>query len=201
MKALIADNHEIVRIGLKHLLSRWTVIEAADADSALKLHKKHKPDVTVLEVRIPGDGLACLTRIKLGNPDAHVLMLSGHDNPTYAARAVALGAQGYISKTAAAADILAAVKAVANGEDIWTRSSLRQISGSIMSANGSDVHITKRESEVLRQLALGLSNKEIGLALGISYETVKEHVQHILRKLGVTDRTQAAVWAVRKELV
>jgi len=201
MKALIADSHEIVRIGLKHLLSRWTVIESSDADTALKLHKKHKPDVTILEVRIPGDGLACLTRIKLDNPDAHVLMLSGHDNPTYAARAVALGAQGYLSKTATAKEILAAVKAVASGENIWTRSSLRQISGSLMSANGSDVSLTRREGEVIRQLALGLSNKEIGLALGISYETVKEHVQHILRKLGVSDRTQAAVWAVRKELV
>ena len=201
MKALIVDEHEIVRIGLKHLLSRWTVMEASDADTALKLQRKHKPDVTILEVRIPGDGLACLARLKLDHPDAHVLILSGHDNPTYAARAVALGAQGYLSKTATAEEILAAVKAVAKGEDIWTRSTLRQITGSLISANGSDVSLTRREGEVIQQLALGLSNKEIGLALGISYETVKEHVQHILRKLGVTDRTQAAVWAVRKELV
>jgi len=91
MKVLIADNHEIVRIGFKRLLSRWNVIEATDADTALKLQRKHNPDVTVLEVRIPGGGLACLTRIKLEQPDAPVLMLSGHDNPTYAARAVALG--------------------------------------------------------------------------------------------------------------
>ena len=201
MKALIADDHEVVRIGLKKILARWTVIEASDADTALKLYKKHKPDVTILEVRIPGDGLTCLTRIKLDFPDAHVLMLSGHDNPTYAARAVALGAQGFLSKAATAEEILAAVKAVASGESIWTRSSLRQVTGALMSTNGSDVQLTKREGEVIRQLALGLSNKEIGLALGISYETVKEHVQHILRKVGVSDRTQAAVWAVRKELV
>jgi DNA-binding NarL/FixJ family response regulator len=201
VKALIADHHEIVRIGLKHLLSRWTVIEATDADTGLKLFKKHKPDVTILEVRIPGDGLACLTRIKLDCPDAPVLMLSGYDNPTYAARSVALGAQGYLSKTATAKEILAAIKTVAGGEAAWTRSSLRRITGSLMSTVDSDAHLTTRESEVIRQLALGLSNKEIGLALGISYETVKEHVQHILRKLGVRDRTQVAVWAVRKELV
>jgi DNA-binding NarL/FixJ family response regulator len=201
MKALIVDNHEIVRIGLKNLLSRWTVIEANDADIALKLFKKHKPDVTILEVQIPGDGLACLARIKLDYPDAHVLMLSGHDNPTYAARAVALGAQGYILKTATGKEILAAIQAAAAGEELWTRENLRRVTGSLASTNGLGVHITKREEEVLKQLALGLSNKEIGLALGISYETVKEHVQHILRKIGVSDRTQAAVWAVRKELV
>ena len=201
MKVLIADDHEIVRIGLKQILGRATVIEATNADSAFKLFKKHKPDVTVIETRIAGDGLACLSRIKLEQPNAPVLMLSGHDNPTYIARAVALGAQGYILKTATAKEILAGIKAAAAGEDLWTRDGLRRVTGSLASANGLDVHITKRESEVLKQLALGLTNKEIGQALGVSYETVKEHVQHILRKLCVTDRTQAAVWAVRKELV
>lgn len=200
MKALIVDHHEIVRIGLKHLLSRWTAIEAADADTALKLFRKHNPDVTILEVRIPGDGLSCLTRIKLEDPKAKVLMLSGHDNPTYAARAVAIGANGYLSKSATAQEIVAAVKSVANGEEMWSRSSLRQLTGSLVPADG-DTPLTRREREVIHQLALGLSNKEISQALGISYETVKEHVQHILRKLGVTDRTQAAVWAVRKQLV
>jgi DNA-binding NarL/FixJ family response regulator len=128
-------------------------------------------------------------------------MFSGHDNPTYIARAVALGAQGYISKTATAKEILDAIKSVADGGDMWTRDSLRRFTGALASTNGSDVHLTKRENEVLKQLTFGLTNKEIGMALSISYETVKEHVQHILKKLGVTDRTQAAVWAVRKELV
>ncbi len=98
MKVLIADDHEIVRIGLKQLLGRATIIEATDADSAFKLFKKHKPDVTVIETRIAGDGLACLSRIKLEQPDAPVLMLSGHDNPTYIARAVALGAKDTSSR-------------------------------------------------------------------------------------------------------
>jgi len=200
MKVLIADDHEIVRIGLKQILSQWTIIEATDGDAALKLYKKHKPEVTILDVRMPNDGLACLARIKLENPCAPVLMLSGYENPTYVARAVALGAQGYILKTATSREILAAIKAVAGGEDIWTRELLRRVSGSLSNSLNVDVQLTKREGEVLKQLALGLSNKEIGQALGISYETVKEHVQHILRKLGVTDRTQAAVWAVRNNL-
>ena len=200
MKIPIADNHEIVRIGLKHWLSQWTVLEATDADSALKLFKKHKPDVTVLGVRIPGDGLSCLARIKADQRDASVLMLSGYDNPTYVARAIALGAHGFILKTATGKEILAAIKAAAAGEDIWTRENLRQVSGSLPT-NGLDVKLTNRENEVLKQLAFGLSNKEIAQAFGVGYETVKEHVQHVLHKLGVNDRTQAAVWAVRKHLV
>lgn len=201
MKVLIVDDHEIVRVGLKHLLAQWTVIEAADGDVALTLFAKHKPDVTLLDVRMPSDGIDCLARIKLDHPSAAVLMFSGNDNPTYVARAVALGAQGYLSKTATSKEILAAIKTVANGEDLWTREVLRRVSGSLSSNGHADVRLTAREGEVLKQLAFGLTNKEIAKALGISYETVKEHVQHILRKIGVSDRTQAAVWAVRKELV
>src|SRR5262249_20829594 len=134
-------------------------------------------------------------------PGARVLMISGHDNPTYIARAVALGAQGFLSKSAPPAEILAAIKTVATGEDLWTREILRRVSGALAAHSQIDVMLTKREGEVLKQLAFGLTNKEIAQALGISYETVKEHVQHILRKIGVADRTQAAVWAVRKELV
>ncbi len=201
MKVLIADDHEIVRIGLKHVLAQWTVIEANDGDTALKLFKKHKPDVTILDVRMPHDGLDCLARIKLENPRAPVLMLSGYDNPTFAARAVALGAQGYISKTATGKEILAATKTAASGKEIWTRELLLRVTGSLAISDGTEIQLTKRESEVLKQLALGLTNKEIAQAIGIGYETVTDHVQEILRKLCVTDRTQAAVWAVRKELV
>ena len=201
MKVLNVDDHEIVRVGLKHLFAHWTVIEAADGDVALKLFAKHKPDVTLLDVRMPNDGISCLARIKLDHPSAAVLMFSGNDNPTHIARAVALGAQGYLSKTATSKEILAAVKAVANGEELWTREVLRKVSGSLSSNGDADVRLTKREGEVLKQLAFGLTNKDIAKALGISYETVKEHVQHVLRKIGVSDRTQAAVWAVRKDLV
>jgi DNA-binding NarL/FixJ family response regulator len=204
MKVLVVDDHEIVRVGLKHLFAHWTVIEAADGDVALKLFAKHKPDVTLLDVRMPNDGMDCLARIKLDHPSAVVLMFSGYDNPTYIARAVALGAQGYLPKTATSKEILAAIKTVASGEDLWTRDELRRVTGALSTPRvgpNIEVPLTKRENEVLKQLAFGLTNKEIAWALGISYETVKEHVQHVLRKVGVSDRTQAAVWAVRKELV
>jgi DNA-binding NarL/FixJ family response regulator len=125
MKVLIADDHEVIRIGLKTILAEWTILEASDGDSALKLYKKHKPNVTILNVRMPGDGLNCLARIKLENPSAPVLMFSGNRNLTYIARAVALGAQGYVLKSATMKEIRAAVKAVATGQDVWNPELLR----------------------------------------------------------------------------
>jgi DNA-binding NarL/FixJ family response regulator len=109
-----------------------------------------------------------------------------------------------LTKNAARSEIIDAVHAAARGESIWSREELRRVTGALTgprSGTDSDVSLTKRESEVLKQLAFGLTNKEIAQSLGISYETVKEHVQHILRKIGVADRTQAAVWAVRRDLV
>jgi DNA-binding NarL/FixJ family response regulator len=205
---LIADDHEVVRAGLKSLFQGTDIRIVAETDngnSALKLTLKHKPDLVLLDVRMPDcDGLSCLARIKLDLPDMPVVMFSTYDNPTYVARAVALGAAGYLAKTASRKEIVAAIRTAAGGESIWTRDELRRVTGALAAPRlGADVEVplTKRENEVLKQLAFGLTNKEIAQALGISYETVKEHVQHILRKIGVSDRTQAAVWAVRKELV
>jgi len=205
---LIVDDHEVVRAGLKSLLQGTDIRIVAEADNgatALKLTQKHKPDLVLLDVRMPGgDGLNCLARIKLDLPNVPVVMFSSYDNPTYVARSVALGAAGYLSKTASRKEIIAAIHTAASGDSIWTRDELRRVTGALSTPRvGAEVEVplTKRENEVLKQLAFGLTNKEIAQALGISYETVKEHVQHILRKVGVSDRTQAAVWAVRKELV
>jgi DNA-binding NarL/FixJ family response regulator len=181
------------------------VAEATNGTEALQLALLHSPDVAMLDVRMPeSDGIACLGRLRTELPKLPVLMFSSYDNPTYIARSVALGAVGYLVKTASQETVLAAIRRVAAGENIWSREALRRVSGALSTPRVTvdlEVPLTKRENEVLKQLALGLSNKEIALALSISYETVKEHVQHVLRKLGVSDRTQAAVWAVRKELV
>ena len=205
---LIADDHEVVRAGLKSLLDGTDiriVAEATSGNAALKLAIKHRPDLVLLDVRMPdGDGLNCLARIKVDLPNMPVMMFSSFDNPTYVARAVALGAAGYLSKSASRKEIIDAIHVAASGDTIWSREELRRVSGALAAPRSpadGDIPLTKRESEVLKQLALGLSNKEIAQALDISYETVKEHVQHILRKIGVSDRTQAAVWAVRKNLV
>jgi DNA-binding NarL/FixJ family response regulator len=145
-----------------------------------------------------------LSKLKDDKPNLPILMFSAYDNPTYMARSVALGASGYVLKTASRQQLLDAVRRTAEGEMIWRRQDLRRFASALASPRmpaNVEVPLTHRESEVLHQLAFGLTNKEIAQALSISYETVKEHVQHILRKIGVTDRTQAAVWAVRNGIV
>lgn len=208
IKILIADDHEVVRLGLKSLVADTDIevmSEATSGEEACRLALELAPDVVLLDVRMAnGDGLTALGRIKLERPEMPVLILSTYDNPTYVARAVALGAAGYILKGAGREKLVEAIRTVARGENAWTRDELRRVTGALATPRlNADVEVplTQRESEVLRQLALGLTNKEIAQALHISYETVKEHVQHILRKVGVSDRTQAAVWAVRKGLV
>lgn len=208
IRLLIADDHEVVRSGLKSILNGSDieiVAEAANGEDAVRLAAESQPDVVLLDIRMPGtDGLAVLGRLKMQQPNLPVLIFSTYDNPTYVARAVALGASGYVLKGSNRNQFIEAIRTVASGETAWSREDLRRVTGALATPRldaDVDVPLTQRESEVLRQLALGLTNKEIAQALHISYETVKEHVQHILRKLGVSDRTQAAVWAVRKGLV
>lgn len=208
IRLLVADDHEVVRFGLRSLLAGTDVeivAEVATGAAAIKYALEHDPDVVLMDIRMPdGDGLNALGRIKLDKPEMPVLMLSTFDNPTYIARAVALGASGYLLKGCTRDELVNAIRTAASGESAWTRDELRRVTGALATPRLTadvEVPLTQRESEVLRQLAYGLTNKEIAQALHISYETVKEHVQHILRKIGVSDRTQAAVWAVRKELV
>ncbi|MFP6603237.1 MAG: response regulator transcription factor [Pirellulaceae bacterium] len=208
IKLLIADDHEVVRTGLCSMLTGSeieVVAQATTGDEVISLVISHQPDVVLLDIRMPQtDGLNCLGRLKMDHPTLPVLMLSTYDNPTYAARAVALGANGYILKGTSRDRLLESLRTAAAGENAWTREELRRVTGALATPRiNADVEVplTQRESEVLRYLVQGLTNKEIAGVLQISYETVKEHVQHILRKVGVSDRTQAAVWAVRNGLV
>jgi DNA-binding NarL/FixJ family response regulator len=205
---LIADEYEVVRAGIKSMLARTgiTVIsEATTGKEAVQLTKKHKPDVALLGIRMPdGDGLNTLGRIRLDLPEQPVLMFSSYDNPSHVARAVALGANGFLQKTATREELVEAIRTAAAGKNTWTREGLRRVSGSLATPRHSgdiEVSLTGREFDVLKHICDGLTNNEIALELEISYETVKEHVKHTLRKLGVSDRTQAAVLAVRKGLV
>jgi DNA-binding NarL/FixJ family response regulator len=207
-KILIVDDHEVIRLGLRLMLEGTDLkiaAEATTAAEALKAVEKSVPDVVLMDIRMEGgDGLNALGRLKLDYPELPIVLFSAYDNPTYIARAVALGAAGYVLKSAPRARLVEALETAIRGESAWTREELRRVTGALATPRLSpdiEVPLTQRESEVLRQMALGLTNKEIAKMLGISYETVKEHVQHILRKIGVSDRTQAAVWAVRKNLV
>jgi len=207
-RILFVDDHEIVRLGLRQMLSNSENEISEEAHTAEQGYNKFlngKFHLVITDIRMPSvDGLQLLGKIKNHTPTQPVLIFSTHDNPTYAARAVALGANGYLLKTDSQDKIVDAIYSAAKGENIWSREELRRVTGALAAmrvGNDCEVPLTQREGEVLKQLANGLTNKEIAMSLGISYETVKEHVQHILRKIGVSDRTQAAVWAVRKNLV
>jgi DNA-binding NarL/FixJ family response regulator len=207
-KILLVDDHEVVRIGLKQILASTdceVVDEASTAEQGFNKFCAAKFNLVVIDVRLPGgDGLQLLSKIRAQDSAQPILIFSAYDNPTYAARAVALGANGYVLKSHPVERVADSIQRTARGENIWSREELRKVTGSLASmrlGTESDIPLTQREGEVLKQLANGLTNKEIASALGISYETVKEHVQHILRKIGVSDRTQAAVWAVRQNLV
>lgn len=208
IKILIADDHEVVRTGLASLVSGTEIevtAETGRGEEVLPLAQKHRPDVIVLDIRLPdASGLSILERLRRDLPDTPVLILSTYDNPTYIARAVALGACGYLLKGVSRDELLDAIRRASTGESVWSQEDLRRVMGAMVTPRvraDLDVPLTEREAQVLRQLACGLTNKEIAKALHISVETVKEHVQHILRKVGVSDRTQAAVWAVRQGLV
>jgi len=205
---LICDDHEIIRSGVASLLAGTDIKivgEAADGKDSLKQAIKLKPDVVLLDVRMPaGDGLEILEQIKAKAPATKVVMFSTHDSPTYIARAIALGAADYVLKGSSQDDMIAVIRAAALGESPCHLGAMKRVATAMnvrQAVDDDDVPLTAREMQVLRHVALGLSNKEIGLSLVISVETVKEHVQNILRKIAVKDRTQAAVWAIRKGLV
>lgn len=209
---VLADDHALIREGIKTLLKPTDISVVGEANNAaetLELVEDLNPDVVLLDVRMPessdrlvtASGLTILARIKQLANDTAAIMFSGFDNPTYVARAVSLGASGYLLKGSPKEKILAAIRSAAQGEHIWTKEEMRRVSGALSTPRmmgNIEVSLTQREFEVLQQLVSGKTNKEIAKVLKISYETVKEHVQHILRKLGVSDRTQAAVWAVRR---
>jgi DNA-binding NarL/FixJ family response regulator len=208
IKVLVADDHEVVRQGLASLLSGTDikiVAEADSADKAVQLLKKHRPDVVLLDIRFRnGDGFAAIRRIRDEQPSARIVMFSTFDNPTYIARSAALGASDYVLKGSGKQELISAITAAVQNQSPIRNSPMKRVMASMAKKDvtaETESPLTPREMQVLRHLALGLSNKEIGRSLEISVETVKEHVQNVLRKIGVTDRTQAAVWAVRKDLV
>jgi DNA-binding NarL/FixJ family response regulator len=201
---LIVDDHEVIRKGLESVFkdSRVRIVgEAEDPDEAVKQARKLKPDVVLLDVRLGGkDGIDAIRRIRSAAPAARVVVLSGFDNPTYVARAVSAGAHDYVLKTATRTDIVSAVTGAADGAPPPRSGQLRRMAGAMANRDvpaDANVPLTPRETQTLRLVAMGLSNKEIADSLDISVETVKEHVQNMLRKISLNDRTQAAVWAIR----
>lgn len=207
IRVLLVEDQEVVRSGLRALLAGTEfeiVAEAETEAAALEAVERYRPDLALIDVQLPdGDGLAILQQARQRLPSLIVVMLSAHDNPAYEARSHHGGAAGYLLKSVPCEELIPALRDAAQGKRLWTRASLRRLNGISAQAvpnRTGETPLTPREGQVLRMLSAGATNKQIAESLDISTETVKEHVQHLLRKLGLTDRTQAAVWAVRNGL-
>lgn len=205
---LIAHPKELIRAGLRAMLEKTgikLVGEAQDAASTLTLAKKHKPDVVLLDAAIPGgDAFELVTKLAKAIPTTRFILLSALDNPTYMARARAVGAANFLLMGFSQRELVTAIENAAAGKPVSGSAPFAKIAASMEPRDARaarDSGLTPRESQVLSHVALGLSNDEIARSLQISVETVKEHVQNLLRKLAVNDRTQAAVWAVQAKLV
>lgn len=204
-RLLVADDRELIRAGVREF-ARGTDLEilgeASIRDASHLLAEHPTADLLILGIEPPGDeGLALIEKLKSARETRHVLLYAARTSAEVIAKAVAAGANGLLVHDASHTTFLQSVHSVARGEPLWSREDLRRAgSAGRLTDAGADVQLTRRESEVIVKMVEGLTNKQIAQSLSISYETVKEHVQHILRKLGVTDRTQAAVWAVRHGL-
>jgi DNA-binding NarL/FixJ family response regulator len=205
---VVAHAQELIRAGLRAMLAGSPVkilVETTDAPSTLTLVKKHKPAVVLLDAALPGgDSFELVGKITKLLPTSKVVMLSALDNPTYMARARAVGAANFLLMGFAQKDLVAAIESAAAGKAAAGPGPFTKIAASMQPRDAraaSDSGLTPRESQVLSHVALGLSNDEIARSLQISIETVKEHVQNLLRKLAVNDRTQAAVWALKAGLI
>jgi DNA-binding NarL/FixJ family response regulator len=209
VSVLLVDDHAIWRDGVRSLLedTEFVVVgEAANGQEALTAATQVEPRLILLDIRMAGgDGLDALVALKQQHPQTAVVMLTTYDNPTYMARAVAGGAAGYLLKGVDREEMLRALRAVMGGELLLSPKdlvhSLRNVSEAGTASGDLIVPLTDREQEVLRLVATGLSNKDIAAVLFVAESTIKTHVEHIIGKLGVSDRVQAAVWAARQGLM
>jgi DNA-binding NarL/FixJ family response regulator len=211
-RLIIADDHELARAGLRSMISGEPgleiVGEATNGREALELARRHEPDLALLDMRMPEmDGLAATRAIKQECPKTAVVIVTMHENPDYLFEALKAGAAGYLLKDASQREVVTAVRRVLRGESLLNQDLatqlLRRLAGEASGAGGArpPERLTPREHEVLRLLAQGQTNREIAKSLVVSVGTVKVHVEHIIAKLGVSDRTQAAVRAVELGLL
>jgi DNA-binding NarL/FixJ family response regulator len=208
VKLLIADDHGIVRGGLRALLDRQpdmeVVAEAADGAAALVQALACRPDVAILDVGMPKlTGLQVARELRAQAPEMKVLILSMHDDERYLFEALKAGASGYVLKSEAGDDLVDAVRAVARGESFLTNAAERSLIRAWMAddATGPVEPLTPREQEVLKLIAEAHTNKEIGEILHLSAKTVESHRGNLLRKLGMRDRVELVRYAIRRGLI
>ena len=201
IRILVVDDHFMVRMGLSASLNAepdmQVIAEAANGGAALEAFEKYHPTLVIMDVRLPGmSGAECTAAIVGQFPDARVLMLSTHSGEEEVYHSLQAGARGYVLKSVMREDLLRAIRDVAQG-----RRYLDPTIASVLAERVSHRSLTARELEVLRMVARGLGNKEIARALEITEVTVKVHVSHVLEKLNVRDRTEAATAALQRGII
>ena len=204
IRVVVADDHAVVRRGLMGLIDNADDLEvvgvASDGATAIELVREHRPDVVLMDLQMPGvDGVEATRTIVAEELGAEVLVLTSFSDNARIMAAIDAGAVGYLLKDAEPADLLAGIRAVSRGESPLDPKAARLLLRS-RNATDDEIELSPRELEVLRLVVEGLINKQIARRLGITERTVKAHLTSVFQRIGVADRTQAALWAQRHDL-
>lgn len=209
IRVMLADDHVLMREGIRQLLefdgTIDVVAEANDGEECLEKIETAKPQVLLLDINMPKkNGIEVLEEIKKRNINVKVLILTVHDEVEYLLKAVDIGVEGYILKDSESMELKKAINAVINGENYIQPKLIPSLNKRLVSRDNDKDKIdslTSRELEVLVQVANGMFNKEIATSLNISERTVKNHISNIFKKIDVSDRTQAAVFAIKNDII
>ncbi len=206
---MLADDHALMREGIKHLLEFDGIVEviaeANDGVDCLEKLKYVQPDLLLLDINMPGmNGLDVLEELKRKKNPIKILILTVHSEVEYLIHAVDIGADGYILKDSGSSELKQAIDVILNGDSYIQPSLLPTLNSRLINRDTDKdklESLTRRELEILKQIAGGMFNKEIATNLNISERTVKNHISNIFKKIDVSDRTQAAVFAIRNNVV
>ena len=208
IRILLADDHHIVRAGVRQLLESASdlqvIAEVGDGEEAQALIQKHKPDVAVLDVQMPkATGIEVTRWVRANMPEVGVLILTAYDDDPYVMAVLQAGANGYVLKTAQTDDLIQAVRDVNEGKSALDPSITRKLMSNLFKGTEKKIvePLTDRELDVLRLTAKGFTNKAIGVQLSISDRTVQGHLAHIFAKLQANSRTEAVMRAVSLGLI
>ncbi len=200
IRVLVVEDHSVVRQGIISIISQeddiTVIAEAQNGLEAVELHEVHNPDLTLMDLRMPHlEGVDAITRIREQTPKANIIILTTYDTDEDIYRGLHAGARGYVLKDTTAPELIKAIRSVHSGKRYIPSEVALKLADRI-----DGISLTERELEVLQLLSKGKSNQEIATELLISEGTVKFHVNHILSKLGVKDRTQAVIKALKRGL-